>query len=73
MPEVPYLAEVPEVPMKRYLLFAGQQNERYGGWQDFKGHFDTHTKAAMFASIHWPYGWYQIVDSQKLTIETEQR
>jgi len=31
--------------MKRFLLFVTDQFYSYGGWNDFKGHFDTREEA----------------------------
>jgi hypothetical protein len=59
--------------MKRYLLFAGYQYYPDGGWEDFKGGFDT-LQECSDAYVLWystgggsPHGrWAQIVDLQKL-------
>lgn len=52
--------------MKRYLVFAGAAYYPWGGWQDFKGDFDTVEAATEFAKACDPdtyKKWYQVVDT----------
>lgn len=48
--------------MKRYLLFAGQDQYPTGGWGDFKGDFDTIEDA--YQSNKGTIDWWEIVDSE---------
>jgi len=56
--------------MQRYLLFGGDQYYPLGGWQDFKGAFDTKDQALKEAA-NWSWDWYQIVDGEKGEIVEE--
>lgn len=49
--------------MKRYLLFSGDNYYPGGGWEDFRGDFDT-VEAAKAAKLdqHKHDDWYHIVD-----------
>lgn len=55
--------------MKRYLLFVVKRYYPSGGWEDFRGDFDTADAAAMIGhelSINTPEfdgDWIQIVDT----------
>lgn len=46
--------------MKRYLLFAGDRYYPAGGWQDFKGSFDSLTEAIL-AAVN-SFEWWHVVD-----------
>jgi hypothetical protein len=56
--------------MQRFLLFGGDQYYPLGGWQDYKGDFDTKEQALKEAA-NWSWDWYQIVDSKKGEIVEE--
>lgn len=56
--------------MKRYLAFAGDTYYPAGGWDDFKGDFDT--KAEAYAAVCIPitnswrsheFDWWQVIDT----------
>lgn len=53
--------------VKRYLLFAGDQYYPVGGWDDFKGSFDTPDEA-VDAIRHptepngWRTDWWHVID-----------
>lgn len=47
--------------MKRYLLFAGAIYYPAGGWDDFKGSFDTVLDALEAVKSHTD--WHHVVDS----------
>lgn len=47
--------------MPRYFLFGGDQYYPAGGWDDFKGSFETAEDAWRAASIGWD--WWHIVDT----------
>ena len=50
--------------MKRYLVFAGSDYYPLGGWEDFKGAFDTKEEATEFiARGNWD--WSQIISLEK--------
>lgn len=58
--------------IKRFLVFAGGINNPNGGWQDFKGSFDTLDEArtavrlcrSNMAFVVSGEFWYEIVDDQ---------
>jgi hypothetical protein len=55
--------------MKRYLLFSGWDYYPRGGWNDFKGSFDTVDKAkqalnALYDKDMEKYTWSHIIDSE---------
>lgn len=55
--------------MKRYLLFAGEEYYPSGGWNDFRGAFDTLEEArlAAFEPRGCEYGyWFHVVDTQTM-------
>jgi len=54
--------------MKRYLLFATDQYYPYGGWDDFKGHFDTREEAEKEGKEYIENGkdHYQIIDTNRI-------
>ena len=50
---------------KRYLLFYGDAYYPSGGWDDFKGYFDTVEEALKEVSKgSFKPDWYQIVDDE---------
>lgn len=56
--------------MKRYLLFYGDYYHPQGGWNDFRGSFDTKTEAVekyikeyRGNAFGYGSGWGHIVDS----------
>ena len=49
--------------MKRYLLFRGDIYYPAGGWDDFKGSFDTLVEAAEEATKDSSFDWWHVVDS----------
>lgn len=51
---------------KKYLLFAGEYYYPSGGFNDFKGSFDTMEDAQ--SNIQDWHDWYHIVDSESLEI-----
>lgn len=53
--------------MKRFLIFSGLTYYPCGGFQDFKGSFDTYVEALEFCVSH-PDDWHQIVDSTTSTL-----
>jgi hypothetical protein len=55
--------------MGRYLLFAGDEYYPSGGWQDYKGRFDSVKEALKAAAsgtknldFQGTWDWWQIVD-----------
>lgn len=49
--------------MKQYLLFAGYEYYPAGGWDDFKGDFDTTVEAIQaLAAMEYRGDWWQIID-----------
>lgn len=58
--------------MKRYLLFCGDKYYPYGGWDDFRGAFDTLEEAREAAvPTRTIYGdpshdWWHIVDTETM-------
>jgi hypothetical protein len=48
--------------MKKYLLFLGDCYYPGGGWNDFKGSFDTIEEA--WAAVPPDTDWWHIVDSE---------
>ena len=48
--------------MKRYLLFAFDDYYPTGGWNDFRGSFDTAIEAFVDGA-NWPYENKQVIDS----------
>lgn len=55
--------------MGRYLLFAGDEYYPAGGWQDYKGRFDSVKEALKAAAggtrnldFQGTWDWWQIVD-----------
>ena len=52
--------------MKRYLLFATAQYYPNGGWDDFKGNFDTREEAEKEGKERLENGmdYYQIIDTE---------
>lgn len=49
--------------MKRYLAFSGDNYYPAGGWDDFKGDFDSLTEAfAIAKKDNEKYGWWHIID-----------
>ena len=55
--------------MKRYLLFSGYYYYPEGGWEDFRGSFDTIEEAMYFllekkgtGDGYWYKDWFQVVD-----------
>ncbi len=50
--------------MKRYLLFSGDEYYPLGGWNDFKGSFDTLEEAKEAKEKLSGHDWYQIVDTK---------
>jgi len=46
--------------MKRYALFAGDYYYPSGGWNDFRGSFETVEAAVDAVAPH--YDWYHVVD-----------
>jgi len=62
--------------MKRYLLFCGDRYYPSGGWEDFKGSFnsieDAIAAAQGFAETHDSFlvcDWYHVVDTQNPQLE----
>lgn len=53
--------------MKRYLLFAGDVYYPVGGWDDFRGAYDT-IEEAQSASLAYrdTYEWFHIVDTVEM-------
>ena len=54
--------------MKRFLLFTGQHYYPDGGWDDFKGDFESYEHAKDFLIQHNDYDWWHLVDSTTKTI-----
>lgn len=59
--------------MKRFLLFAGARYYPGGGWEDFKGSFDSHKEAEQYSLSlelseeyygYWAH-WVDIETSEK--------
>lgn len=50
--------------MKRYLLFAGFDYYPLGGWDDFKGDFDTKESALVYCTSEIHSDWFQVVDTE---------
>ena len=51
--------------VKRYLLFYGEAYYPIGGWNDYKGSFDTIEEAkALMEKSEWKPDWYDIVDTE---------
>lgn len=48
--------------MKRYLVFFGDCQHPDGGWDDFKGSFDTIEEAREFVKNKKINDWFQIID-----------
>lgn len=57
--------------MNRWAVFNGYIYYPRGGWQDFKGAFETLEEAEDFVN-RYPGDWWQIVDLQEGQIEMEQ-
>lgn len=57
--------------MKNYLLFAGDDGYNpSGGFDDFKGAFDTIEAAKVYAVSEFDIdGWWQVVDATDYTIK----
>lgn len=54
--------------MKRFLLFSGDEYYPVGGWEDFKGSFDTKEEAEEFLSQQEvKYDWNQIIDTADMS------
>lgn len=57
--------------LKRFLLFAGPDYYPGGGWDDFRGSFDTRQEAEDYYNAGGPdknypkWDWYHIVDMEK--------
>lgn len=47
--------------MKRYALFSGDYYYPNGGWDDFKGTFDTINEALAAHTVE-EYSWFHVVD-----------
>ncbi len=47
--------------MKRFLLFSGSNYYPHGGWDDFRGSYDS-CEEALAAPRHGD--WWQVVDTQ---------
>jgi hypothetical protein len=60
------MTELTAPPLKRYLLFAGDEH-REGGWHDFIGSFDTVAEALP----GYQYDWYHVVDAHTGLIVSE--
>ena len=56
--------------MKRYLLFSGDNYYPGGGWNDFKGAFNTVEEAVQHGD-KLGYDWYQVVHLTTLEIVYE--
>lgn len=55
--------------MKRYLLFAGLKYYPYGGWEDYKGEFDSIDEAEKYVQKHFEdCNWFHIVDIETKTV-----
>jgi len=51
--------------MKQFLLFAGERYYPSGGWQDFRGDFDSQWEAAAAAwKLPGGYDWWHIIDTK---------
>lgn len=54
--------------MKRFLMFAGSNYYPAGGWDDFRGAFDTSEEA--FAEARWRFNmdfeWFHVVDTETM-------
>lgn len=59
--------------MTSYFLFAGDRYYPNGGWEDYRGSFETENAALESAKEHFRKeftfeGWWSIVDSSKLLV-----
>jgi hypothetical protein len=58
--------------MKRFLLFAGYDYYPHGGWNDFKGAFDTieeaQTAFTKFIQEDSGFTWGHILDTSKVKV-----
>ncbi len=54
--------------MKRFLLFAGSIYYPAGGWDDFRGDFDTAEKAQSAGQVSFgdEYEWWHVVDTETM-------
>lgn len=54
----------PEADLKRFFLFAGSGYYPVGGWEDFRGDFDTIDDARSVAKEKFggSFEWWHIVD-----------
>ncbi len=60
--------------MKRYLLFAGKNYYPYGGWTDFQSTSDEVSELIeQMAMSDEGYGWWQIVDTQTMSVAKEKK
>lgn len=48
--------------MKRFLVFAGECYYAGGGWDDFRGDFET-VEAAREAAVALDKDWWQVIDT----------
>lgn len=48
--------------MKRYLVFSGDTYYPAGGWNDFRGDFDTE-EAALAAVDRKRFDWWHVIDA----------
>ena len=60
--------------MGRYLLFAGDEYYPAGGWQDYRGRFNS-LNEAIKAAAKLTWGWWQIVNLEtgKIILEEIKR
>lgn len=49
--------------MKRFLLFRGQTYYAAGGWNDFKGSFDTLEEAKATPKVEYCDDWEHVIDT----------
>lgn len=57
--------------MKRFILFAGDDYYPHGGWQDFRGFFDTIEECyEKLAKTTIPYDWAHAYDTKKEIIRS---
>jgi hypothetical protein len=54
------------MPLKRYLLFCGDDYYPAGGWDDFVGSFDTKDEADDAAAQLADANWHQIIDAEEI-------
>lgn len=52
---------MPDIAVRRFLVFAGENYCPRGGWRDFQGSFATQDEAIEAAELY-PGQWWEVVD-----------